>query len=195
MAPGLPSDLFARRPDVHEAEAQLIAANANIKAARAAFLPIFTLTGRYHAEAMGLAGFAPPTAIYALGAGFIQPIFEGGALQGQLEYSKARYTELLDDYRKSIVSALSDVEDGLASVQQTQRQLEAQTDVVATAQSAYDISEAQYQAGTIDLLTVLSTETTLFQAKDMLIQVRLAHAQALVSLFQALGGGWKNGQT
>ena len=180
---------------MHAAEAQLIAANANIKAARAAFLPSFTLTGQYGAEALGLASFAPPTAIYALGAGFMQPIFEGGALQGQLEYSKARYTELLDDYRKSIVSALSDVEDGLASVQQTQQQLEAQTDVVATAQSAYDISEAQYQAGTIDLLTVLSTETTLFQAKDMLIQVRLAHAQALVSLFQALGGGWKNGQT
>ena len=195
VAPGLPAELLARRPDVHEAEAQLIAANANIKAARAAFLPSFTLTGQYGAEALGLASFAPPTAIYALGAGFIQPIFEGGALQGQLEYSKARYTELLDDYRKSIISALSDVEDGLASVQQTQRQLEAQTDVVATAQSAYDISEAQYQAGTIDLLTVLSTETTLFQAKDMLIQVRLAHAQALVSLFQALGGGWKNGQT
>ena len=195
VAPGLPAELLARRPDVHEAEAQLIAANANIKAARAAFLPSFTLTGQYGAEALGLASFAPPTAIYALGAGFMQPIFEGGALQGQLEYSKARYTELLDDYRKSIVSALSDVEDGLASVQQTQQQLEAQADVVATAQSAYDISEAQYQAGTIDLLTVLSTETTLFQAKDMLIQVRLAHAQALVSLFQALGGGWKNGQT
>jgi multidrug efflux system outer membrane protein len=195
VAPGLPSDLLARRPDVHEAEAQLISANANIKAARAAFLPSFTLTGQYGLESVGLASFAPPTAIFALAGGLMQPIFEGGALTGQLEYSKARYTELMDDYRKSIVSALSDVEDGLASVQQTEQQLDAQTDVVATAQRAYDISEAQYQGGTIDLLTALSTETTLFQAKDMLIQVRLAHAQALVSMFQALGGAWQVNQT
>jgi outer membrane protein, multidrug efflux system len=195
VAPGLPADLLARRPDVHEAEAELIAANANIKAARAAFLPSFTLTGQYGVESVGLASFAPPTAIYALAAGLMQPIFEGGALRGQLEYSKARYSELLDDYRKSIVSALGNVEDGLASVQQTGQQLSAQADVVTAAQHAYEISEAQYQAGTIDLLTVLTTETTLFQAQDMLVQVRLAHAQALVSLFQALGGGWQDGQS
>ncbi len=195
VAPGLPAELLARRPDVHEAEAQLIAANANIKAARAAFLPSFTLTGQYGIESVGLASFAPPTAIFALAAGLVQPIFEGGALTGQLQYSKARYSELLDDYRKSIVSALGNVEDALASVQQTGQQLSAQTDVVSAAQRAYEISQAQYQAGTIDLLTVLTTETTLFQAQDMLIQVRLAHAQALVSLFQALGGGWKDGQS
>lgn len=195
VAPGLPAGLLARRPDVHEAEAQLIAANANIKAARAAFLPSFTLTGQYGLESVGLASFAPPTAIFALGAGLVQPIFEGGALTGQLDYSKARYAELLDDYRKSIVSALGNVEDGLAAVQQTGQQLSAQTDVVTAAQRAYEISEAQYHAGTIDLLTVLSTETTLFQAQQMLIQIRLAHAQALVSLFQALGGGWQNSPT
>ncbi len=192
VAPGLPADLLARRPDVHEAEAQLIAANANIKAARAAFLPSFTLTGQYGLESVGLASFAPPTAIFALGAGLVQPIFEGGALTGQLEYSKARYAELLADYRKSIVSALGNVEDGLAAVQQTGQQLSEQTDVVTAAQSAYEISEAQYKAGTIDLLTVLTTETALFQAQQTLIQVRLAHAQALVGLFQALGGGWQN---
>jgi outer membrane protein, multidrug efflux system len=195
VAPGLPADLLARRPDVHEAEAQLIAANANIKAARAAFLPSFTLTGAYGLESVGLASFAPPTAIFAIAGGLMQPIFEGGALTGQLEYSKARYSELLDDYRKSIISALGNVEDGLASVQQTGQQLEAQTDVVNAAQHAYDISQAQYQAGTIDLLNVLTAETTLFQAQDMLIQVRLAHAQALVGLFQALGGGWKDTQS
>jgi multidrug efflux system outer membrane protein len=195
VAPGLPADLLARRPDVHEAEAELIAANANIKAARAAFLPSFTLTGQYGLESVGLASFAPPTAIFALGAGLVQPIFEGGALTGQLEYSKARDAELLDDYRKSIVSALGNVEDGLAAVQRTGQQLSEQTDVVKTAQRAYEISEAQYKAGTIDLLTVLTTETALFQAQQMFIQVRLAHAQALVGLFQALGGGWQSSLT
>ena len=195
VAPGLPADLLARRPDVHEAEAELIAANANIKAARAAFLPSFTLTGQYGLESVGLASFAPPTAIFALGAGLLQPIFEGGALTGRLDYSKARYAELLDDYRKSIVSALGNVEDGLAAVQDTGQQLSEQTEVVTAAQSAYEISEAQYKAGTIDLLTVLTTETALFQAQQMLIQVRLAHAQALVGLFQALGGGWQSSPT
>lgn len=194
VSPGLPAELLTRRPDVHEAEAQLIAANANIRAARAAFLPSFTLTGAYGIAAAGLTSFAPPTAIYSIAAGLIAPIFEGGELRGQLEYSKARYTELLDDYSKSIVSALSNVEDGLASVQQTGQELDEQEAVVTTAQNAYEISEAQYRAGTIDLLNVLTTETTLFQAKDYLVQVQLAHAQALVSLFQALGGGWKNSQ-
>src|SRR6202008_1002880 len=109
------------------------------------------------------------------------------------EYSKARYTELLADYRKSIVSALRNVEDGLAGGHRTGGQLAVEEATVATAQRAYDISEAQYEGGTVDLLTVLTAENALFPDEDMLVQVRLAHAQALVSLFQALGGGWQGG--
>jgi NodT family efflux transporter outer membrane factor (OMF) lipoprotein len=194
VAPGLPADLLARRPDVAEAEAFLIAANANIKVARAEFLPNFTLTAQGGMESIAMAGFAPPAGVFALAGGITQPIFEGGLLKGQLEYSKARYTELLDDYRKSIISALSNVEDGLAGVQQTGEQVAADAATVSTAQRAYEISSVQYHAGTVDLLTVLTAENTLFPDEDLLVQARLAHAQQLVSLFQALGGGWQDDQ-
>jgi NodT family efflux transporter outer membrane factor (OMF) lipoprotein len=194
VAPGLPADLLERRPDVHEAEAQLIAANANIKVARADFLPSITLTATGGMESLAIMGFAPPAAVYGLGAGIVAPIFEGGALHGQLEFSKARYVELLNDYRKSIISALSNVEDGLAGTQQTTEQLTEQAATVATAQRAYDISTVQYRTGTVDMITLLTIENTLFPAEDQLVQVRLAHIQSLVSLFQALGGGWRNDQ-
>jgi NodT family efflux transporter outer membrane factor (OMF) lipoprotein len=194
VAPGLPADLLERRPDVYEAEAELISANANIKVARADFLPSVTLTASGGMESLAMAGFSPPSAIYALAGGIVQPIFEGGMLRGQLEFSKARYVELLDDYRKSIISALSNVEDGLAGVHQTGNQLTEETATVAAAQRAYDISTVQYHAGTVDMLTLLTTEQTLFPDEDELVQVRLAHVQALVSLFQALGGGWQNNQ-
>jgi outer membrane protein, multidrug efflux system len=195
VAPGLPADLLARRPDVAEAEADLIAANANIKVARADFFPNVTLTAQGGMESLALAGFSPPAGVFALTGGITQPIFEGGMLKGQLEYSKARYVELLDDYRKSIISALSNVEDGLAGVQQTDDQVAAQAATVQTAERAFEISAVQYHTGTIDLVTVLTAENTLFPDEDLLVQARLAHAQALVSLFQALGGGWQDDQT
>jgi multidrug efflux system outer membrane protein len=194
VAPGLPAELLARRPDVAEAEAYLIAANANIKVARAEFFPTVALTAQGGMESLAMAGFAPPAGVFALTGGITQPIFEGGLLKGQLEYSKARYTELLEDYRKSIISALSNVEDGLAGVQQTGDQVAAEAATVTTAQRAYEISSVQYHAGTVDLLTVLTAENALFPDEDLLVQARLAHAQALVSLFQALGGGWQDDQ-
>jgi multidrug efflux system outer membrane protein len=194
VAPGLPAELLARRPDVAEAEAYLIAANANIKVARAEFFPTVALTAQGGMESLAMAGFAPPAGVFALTGGITQPIFEGGLLKGQLEYSKARYTELLKDYRKSIISALSNVEDGLAGVQQTGDQVAAEAATVTTAQRAYEISSVQYHAGTVDLLTVLTAENALFPDEDLLVQARLAHAQALVSLFQALGGGWQDDQ-
>jgi multidrug efflux system outer membrane protein len=194
VAPGLPAALLERRPDVAEAEAQLIAANANIKVARAEFFPSVDLTASGGMESLALAGFSPPAAVFALAGGVTQPIFEGGLLRGQLEFNKARYTELLADYRKSIISALSNVEDGLAGVQRTGEQLTAETATVATARRAFEISGVQYHGGTVDLLTVLTAENALFPDEDLLVQVRLAHVQALVSLFQALGGGWQDGQ-
>jgi outer membrane protein, multidrug efflux system len=194
VAPGLPAALLERRPDVAEAEADLVAANANIKVARAEFFPSISLTASGGLESLAVAGFSPPAGIYGLTAGITQPIFEGGLLRGQLEFSKARYTELLDDYRKSIVSALSNVEDGLAGVHQTRDQVAAEAATVETARRAYEISAVQYHAGTVDLLTVLTAENALFPDEDLLVQARLSHVQALVSLFQALGGGWQDGQ-
>ena len=191
VSPGLPSDLLARRPDVAEAEAQLVAANFNIKVARAAFFPSIQLTGSYgFANAALNTLFTPGGTLVSLAAGLTQPLFDGGALRGQLEQSKGRYDELLADYRKSVVQAFTDVEDALTAWRFTTEQEALQRQAVATAQRAADIARAQMQAGTVDVTTVLQAETTLFSAADTLVQVRLARFQALLNLYKALGGGW-----
>ena len=124
VAPGLPSELLARRPDVAEAEAKLQSANANNTPARAALCPSIQLTGSaaFASTALGSV-YNPANGLFSLGAGLTQPIFEGGALEGQYELSKATYDEILADYRKSVIAAFGNVEDALAAVQQTTDQL------------------------------------------------------------------------
>lgn len=192
VRPGLPSALLARRPDVANAEAQLISANANIQAARAAYFPSITLTadGGFVSSALSDV-LKPSNAIYSLTAGLTQPIFEGGKLDGQFDLAQARYDELLADYRKAVLSALGNVEDALIALQQTADQEQREAQAVATAQRAYDFARAQMKAGTINILTVLNTENALFSAQDILVQAKSAHLQALVNLYGALGGGWQ----
>ena len=193
VAPGLPSELLERRPDVREAEAQLVAANANIKVARAAFFPSISLTASGGFESFALSSFlSPASTIYSLAASLTQPIFEGGRLRGQLAYSQARYEELLQNYQKAVISAFSNVEDALAATRRTAEQQESQQVAVAKARRAFEVAQLQYRVGSTDLLTVLNTENALFSANDLLAQVRIARMQALVSLFMALGGGWQD---
>jgi NodT family efflux transporter outer membrane factor (OMF) lipoprotein len=193
VAPGLPSELLARRPDIREAEAQLIAANANIKVARAQFFPSISLSAFGGVESLALSSFtSPATLIYTIGASVMQPIFEGGRLEGQLDLSKGRYQELLQTYRKAVITAFSNVEDALAIARRTAEQQREQEDAVAKAQRAFEIAQAQFRAGSVDLLTVLNTQTALFTNRDTLLQVELAHLQGLVGLFNALGGGWRD---
>jgi multidrug efflux system outer membrane protein len=120
-----------------------------------------------------------------------QDIFQGGALVGNYRLNKARYAELLSDYHKSVISAFSNVEDALVAVQQTAEQYQRQQDAVAKARRAYEITQKQLHAGIVNVLTVLNTQTALFTAEDALVQVRYAHLQSLVQLFNALGGGWQ----
>jgi outer membrane protein, multidrug efflux system len=192
VGPGLPSELLARRPDVASAEAQLKAANANVQAARAAFFPSITLTADGGWVSTALSNLVSPgNRAFSLAGGLTQDIFEGGALVGSYRLNKARYTELLADYHKSVISAFSNVEDALMATQQTAEQYQRQEDAVAKARRAYEITEKQLHAGIVNVLTVLNTQTTLFNAEDVLVQVRFAHLQALVQLFNALGGGWQ----
>jgi outer membrane protein, multidrug efflux system len=192
VRPGLPSELLARRPDVASAEAQLIAANANIAAARAAFFPTINLTadGGYESPALATL-LSPASRVWSLGAGLTQPIFQGGALLGGYSLVKAQYQELLADYHKAVISALANVEDALIAVQQTAEQVTRQQQATEQARKAYRFAQAQMRAGTINVLTLLNTETTLFTAEDALAQAKYAHLQSLVSLYQALGGGWQ----
>lgn len=193
---GLPSQLLARRPDIASAEAQLHAANADIGAARAAFFPDVSLTasGGYASSYLSRL-VTPRSTVYTLSGSVAQSIFEGGALRGQYHYTQARYAELLADYHKSVISALSDVENALVAVQQTADQLQRQQQAADAAQRAFDFAQQQMHAGVTNILTVLNTETTLFSAQDQLMQVKFQHLQALVNLYQALGGGWQQRQT
>ncbi|PSC04215.1 RND transporter [Alsobacter soli] len=189
--PGLPSELLARRPDIQSAEEQLSAASADVTVARAQFFPSIQLTGQGGFESTALSRlFGPGAGFFSLAAGITQPIFQGGRLQGQLEQAKGREGELLETYRKSVVSAFADVERALVAVRQLARQEALQAQAVESSRKAYQISEQRLREGTVDIVTVLNTQTSLFQSQDALAQVRLARLQALVSLFQALGGGW-----
>lgn len=191
VSPGLPSELLRRRPDVASAEAQLVAQNFDIRVARAAFFPTVQLTSSagYQAAALGTL-FSPGGQLVSLAAGLTLPLFDGGTLRGQLEQAKGRYDELLADYRKAVIQAFTDVDLSLTSWQFASEQERLQRNAVATARRAAEIARAQMAAGTVDVTTVLTTESTLFSAEDTLVQVRLARFQALLNLYKALGGSW-----
>ncbi|MFZ0844337.1 MAG: efflux transporter outer membrane subunit [Pseudolabrys sp.] len=191
VTPGLPSELITQRPDVRQAEAQLAAANANVENARAQMLPSITLTGEGGYQSAVLRTLLrPESAFYTATAGLTQPIFDGLRLQGNLDLQKGLQDQLLNSYRKSVISAFTDVDKALVAVRQTALAERLQADVVSSSRRAFDLSEQQLHAGTINLVTLLQTQQTLFQAQDAVAQARLARLQAVVSLYQALGGGW-----
>ena len=195
VSAGVPSQVLARRPDVANAEAQLIAANANIRAARAAFFPTIDLTASGGYESKSLSTLLEPgSRVFSLSAGLTQPIFRGGQVLGEYRLSKARYDELLAGYHKAVISAFGNVEDSLAGVSDTGEQMQREQIATDKARGAYEMSQEQFHAGTVNILTVLSTETSLFSAEDALAQAQLAHLQALVGLYNALGGGWSREQ-
>ncbi|HEY1613270.1 MAG TPA: efflux transporter outer membrane subunit [Rhizomicrobium sp.] len=188
---GIPSALLERRPDVAEAEANLASAHANVDAARAAFFPAITLTG-----AGGLASTAIGTLFkasafqWSIGANLLQTVFDGGKLIAESDLAKAQQQGLIATYRKSVISAYSDVETSLGQVSNFNEEEGALQREVDASANAFRISELQYREGIADILTVLQSQQTLFAAKNQLIQVKLARAQADVNLYKALGGGW-----
>lgn len=191
VTPGLPSDLIAQRPDIRDAEAQLAAVDADVESARAAMFPSVVLTGEGGFTSAALrALFRPESAFFSLASGVTQPIFDGLRLQGQLDFQKGRQDELLQLYRLAVVNGFADVERALVAVQQTARREALQRQVVASSRRAFDIAETRLREGAVDLVTVLNTQQSLFQAQDQLALARLDRLLAVVSLFQALGGGW-----
>ena len=191
VTPGLPSELLAQRPDIRQAEANLAAANANVYNARAQLLPSITLTGEGGYQSAVLKTLLrPESAFYTLTAGLTQPIFEGGKLLGNLDLQKGIQDQLLQNYRKAVISAFTDVDKALIAVRETTLAERLQRDVVSSSRRAFNLSDQQLRAGTVSLVTLLQVEQTLFQAEDALAQARLARLQAIISLYQALGGGW-----
>ncbi len=191
ITPGVPADLLLQRPDIRQAEAALAGAQANVEVARAQMLPSISLTaqGGYQSALVSTL-FTPDAAFYSIAASLAQPIFDGFRLQGNLEQQQGRQIELLQLYRKAIVAGFGDVENALIAVQQSAVRERLQRDVLDASRRAFTIVDTRLTEGTVDLITVLTTQQNLIQAEDNLATARLARLQAVVSLFQALGGGW-----
>jgi outer membrane protein, multidrug efflux system len=191
VTPGLPSELLNQRPDVREAEAQLASSNFSVESARAAFFPQITLTAQGGVQSAALASlFGPGAWFYTLTAGLTQPLFDGFLLESQLKQAKGVQLQNLQAYRKAVLSAFSDVEKALVALSQLTLQERLEVEAVASARKAFEVSETQLRAGTVNLITVLQTQQTLLTNENALAQVRLNKLLAASSLFQALGGGW-----
>jgi outer membrane protein, multidrug efflux system len=190
VAPGIPSQLLLRRPDVAEAEANLASAHANLDAARAAFLPQFSLTGTAGFTSAAVSTLLHgPSFVWDAGANLVQTIFDG-ALFGQKNLAYATQKELIASYQSAVLNAYDDVESALGQVRndaEAENHLRREVDA---AREAFGIAQLQYRQGAADLLTVLQAQQTLFGARDQLAQTQLARMQAVVHLFEALGGGW-----
>jgi multidrug efflux system outer membrane protein len=196
VTPGLPSELLYQRPDIREAEATLSASNFSVEVARAAFFPQIQLTGTTGLQSAALASLFTPNAwFYTLTASLTQPIFDGFLLESQMKQAKGVQLQDLQTYRKVVLSAFSDVEKALIALQQFTLQERLQAQAVAASRQAFDVAEKQLKGGTVNLVTVLQAEQTLFTAENTLVTVRLSKLLAASSLFQALGGGWTPGGT
>ncbi|MGB8922358.1 MAG: efflux transporter outer membrane subunit [Pseudomonas sp.] len=187
---GVPSELLSRRPDIARAEAQLAAAEADVKVARAAMLPKLTLTAQLGSGANQFDDLLR-NPFYNLTAGLVAPIFNNGRLSAERDKAKARQEELLETYRGAIINGFADVEKALNSIRGLDRQRQWQSEELNQAQTAFDIAQSRYQAGAEDLLSVLETQRTLYAAQDQSVQLRLTRMQASIALYKALGGGWQ----
>jgi NodT family efflux transporter outer membrane factor (OMF) lipoprotein len=189
--PGLPSELLYQRPDIRSAEATVASTDASVERARAAFFPSIQLTGQGGFASTALRTlFRPESAFYSVAAGLTQPIFDGWLLEGQLELAQGRQLESLSLYRKAVVSGFTDVERALIAVQDSARGEQLQQQVVDASRRAFNIADTRLREGTVDLVTVLITQQALFTAEDNRVTARLARLQAVLSLYQALGGSW-----
>ena len=191
VTPGMPSELLYQRPDIRQAEAQLASSNFSVESARAAFFPQIQLTASTGVQSAALAAlFGPGAWYYTLAAGLTQPIFDGFLLESQFKQAKGVQLQYLQAYRKAVLSAFADVEKALVALSQATLQERLQIEAVTNSRKAFDVSETQLRAGTVNLITVLQTQQTLLIAENTLAQVRLTKLLAASSLFQALGGGW-----
>jgi multidrug efflux system outer membrane protein len=188
---GLPSDLLTRRPDIIEAENTLLANNANIGAARAAFFPTITITGTGGTESPTLGGlFKAGTGSWSFAPDITLPIFNAGSLLASLDIAKTQKKIAVAQYEKAIQTAFREVADGLAARGTYDNQIVAlQKDAYAN-QRSLDLSQLRFTSGVDSYLPVLTAQTSLYSAQLTLIQARLERLTNLVNLYQYLGGGW-----
>ncbi|WP_063550850.1 efflux transporter outer membrane subunit [Burkholderia territorii] len=190
LPPGLPSELLYRRPDIQQAEQNLVAANADIGAARAAFFPRLSLTSTIGFLSPGMGSlFAGDHRTWAFAPQITVPIFEGGRLRAELRLAEVRKSSAVVEYERAIQTAFREVADGLAGRETFSRQIDAQTGVVTSAERRTDLVNLRYRAGIEDRLELLDSQRQLYAARQALLDLRRAELSNAVALYKALGGG------
>ncbi|HVH87171.1 MAG TPA: efflux transporter outer membrane subunit [Terriglobales bacterium] len=189
---GLPSSLLARRPDILQAEQQLVSANAQIGVARSLYFPQITLTGVAGYQSSALSGLlAGPAGFWTFGSTLAQPIFTAGRLRSNVRLAEAQQQEAVLFYQETIQGAFREVSDALIAYRKTQEFSQQQNFLVDSAQDATRLSHLRYSGGATSYLEVLTNDTNYFNAELGLVQARLNEQLALVQLYKGLGGGWQ----
>ncbi|QOJ36364.1 MAG: efflux transporter outer membrane subunit [Nitrospira sp.] len=189
---GLPSQLLERRPDILQAEATLIAANARIGQARAYFFPSLSITGQGGLQSVEFANwFTGNSAYYSIGPSVTLLIFQGGTNMARLDAAHSRYQQMLEGYQQTILLAFREVADLLVSIQARTEQVARQREQVAAASSAVSLAEVRYRKGLVNYLDVLDAQRTQLAAETQLTQTERARLTDMVGLYKALGGGWR----
>lgn len=189
---GLTSALLERRPDIREAEQQLIAFNARIGVAKAAYFPQITLTANAGYQSSALTSlFTGPAGLWNFGGSLTQPLFEGGRLRNNVRLSEAQKEEAVLLYQQAIQQAFREVSDALIAYRKDQEFRQQQEQLTDSAQDAAHLSDIRYKGGATSYLEVLTNETNYFSAELNLAQARLNELLSLVQLYKALGGGWQ----
>ncbi|HXM22355.1 MAG TPA: efflux transporter outer membrane subunit [Terriglobales bacterium] len=187
---GLPSSLLERRPDIRQAEEQLISANAQIGIARAGYFPQISLTATAGYQSSALIGlFSGPSGLWSFGGALTQPIFTAGKLRSNVRLTQAQ--EFLLRYEQTIHGAFQEVADSLVAYRRTQEFRQQQELLVASAQDATRLSHMRYSGGVASYLEVLTNDTNYFSAELGLVQAQLNERLVLVQLYKSLGGGWE----
>jgi outer membrane protein, multidrug efflux system len=189
---GLPSELLERRPDIQQAEQIMVATNAQIGVAKAAFFPSVSLTGTGGLESNALNRFiSQPSEMWTAAAGVTQPVFQGGALRSGLKLARANWQEAVFSYQQTVQNAMEQVSNSLVASQKDREFREQQELLTQAAQKTDQFSEVLYKNGGASYLQVLTSETNYLSAELSLVQAQLNERLALVQLYQSLGGGWQ----
>ncbi|HEV2963033.1 MAG TPA: efflux transporter outer membrane subunit [Candidatus Angelobacter sp.] len=189
---GLPSSLLERRPDVRQAEQQLVAFNAQIGVAKAAYFPQIALTGDAGYQSAALTSlFSGPAGLFSLGGSLVQPVFTGGRIRSGVKLAEAQKEEALLFYRQTIQQAFRDVSDSLVAYAKNQEFRQQQQLLANAAQDAAHLSDIRYKGGAASYLEVLTNQTNYFSSQLNLAQAQLNELNALVQLYRSLGGGWQ----
>jgi NodT family efflux transporter outer membrane factor (OMF) lipoprotein len=192
---GLPSKLLERRPDVGRAERAMAAANAQVGVARAAWFPVFTLSGAAGFESvLSSSWFNAPSHFWSVGPGATVPLLDAGARYGLNKQARAQYDEAASSYRKVTLTAYQEVEDSLAGLHHLAQQRKADEAAASSAQSSAYHADQRYNAGVADYVEVTTTHTAALNAQRDTISVRVAQMNASVALVRATGGGWTQDQ-